>query len=116
MSSTSYTATLSGTSPSVTLSTGATVMVVISASMTAGDDIQCYTGVSVNGGAPADGNSLILAGVISGGMSAGVSGYQASRVVVLTGMTPGSNTFELRYKAAGGTCTISNRSINVISF
>jgi hypothetical protein len=42
---------------------------------------------------------------------------QGSATYFITGLTPGSTTFTLQYKAiGGGTSTISNRSIMVIIY
>lgn len=60
-------------------------------------------------------NNAVVYGV---GPSGGGSGVNAgtSKITTLTGLTPGSTTFTLQYRATGGTLTASQRSITVIPF
>ena len=42
------------------------------------------------------------------------SANQASKSTLLTGLTPGTNTFTLQYKTEGGSVDFANREIFVI--
>jgi hypothetical protein len=48
-----------------------------------------------------------------GGSNAVVS-MGSSRIVLVTGLTSGSNTFTIKYRAGGGTANFYNREITVI--
>jgi hypothetical protein len=53
-------------------------------------------------------------GVREHGSSSAAGFVQASTTTLITGLTPGTNTFPLQHKAAGGTATFSHRTIAVI--
>jgi hypothetical protein len=61
-----------------------------------------FTGSGANSIAASDINALILGGN---------NLQRASASFVLTGLTAGNTTLTSQYKAAGGQCTFSNRSI-----
>ena len=50
------------------------------------------------------------------GSSSNTGDIQASTTTVVTGLTPGSNSFTAQYKSSSNTCTstFSNRTISVI--
>lgn len=41
---------------------------------------------------------------------------QGSSTMLLTGLTPGTNTFTMKYRVTGGTGTVDNRRLTVIPF
>lgn len=99
--STSNTVTLSGspgTNPSVTLVTGATALVSLSAWMSPSDTSQDY--MSVN-----DGQLEIV------GQQAGGYNNQKGLTGIVTGLTPGTNTFTLWYRVGAGTLSVAQRRI-----
>lgn len=114
LTSTSYVATLIGgsTGPVVTANTGAVVIIILTAQMfNATASASEMMGFAISGSttfAAADVDALIQS---SGSVFAPV---QASRVLVLSGLTPGSNTFTAMYKTLTGTATFANREITVI--
>lgn len=111
--STTYT-DLATTGPAVTLTTGTSALVTITAYMstnTAGDGAAAATAVSgATTSAAADVTSMTV-----GNFSAGQA-YQYSATNLITGLTAGSNTFTMKYKAiTGGTASFQNRQIVVES-
>lgn len=103
---------LATSGPSVTLTTGATVLIWMSCysyKTTAGNT--GFLSVDVSGAttiAAADVNSAFAA------EHTGSFGLSVARVLTLV-VTPGSNTFKLRYRVDGGTFFFGNRSIAVLS-
>lgn len=100
--------------PSVTLTTGATVLIWISATITHGAvGNSAHVSVAVSGAttlAAADANSAAVSCYAAG------HNLNAARVLLLTGLTPGSNTFTLKYRNdGGGTWNFHNRSIAVLA-
>ncbi len=98
---------------------GPTVTLVVGASGVAHVDIDCIvgTGSGFNGFvgfvmsgantlAASDGN----AGTVSGSNSQGV----AARRIKLSGLTPGSTTFQLKYRTNGVSFSFQKRSISVV--
>ena len=111
--STSYT-DLTTTGPAVTLTTGTSVFIWMSA-------IAYKTTVS---------NSCWISPAVSGASSIAASDANAvqtssyngltpalpmARILLLSGLTAGSNTFTLRYRVDGGTFNFFNRSIAVLA-
>lgn len=113
-SSSAYT-DLATTTDQVTVTVGASgvVQVVITAwikgSTVDGDIYASFTASGANVLAADDLRSLNIS-TPSGG------GHQSSAVFVLTGMSPGSTTFKMKYKAATGTGTFHSRTISAIAF
>lgn len=112
-SSTSYT-DLATTGPAVTLTTGTSVFIWMSA-------IAYKTTVS---------NSCWISPAVSGASSIAASDANAvqtssyngltpalpmARILLLSGLTAGSNTFTLKYRVDGGTFNFFNRSIAVLA-
>lgn len=98
--------------PAVTVCVGANgkALVTLSASMTGGAGGQyAIMGVAVSGAstvAASDQKALYTtdaAGEVS-----------HSRTFLLTGLTPGNNTFTAKYRVTGGTGTFSNRGVTVV--
>lgn len=114
-SSTGYT-DLSTVGPAVTLETGTEVILWLSCSAakatgTAGNT--CYYSVAVSGAstiAASDNFATISS-------SAGGAGYNMalSRMLKLTGLTPGSNTFTAKYRVDGSTFNFFQRDLTVIA-
>jgi hypothetical protein len=104
--------------PSVTLTTGASVLVTISGRATkaaGGIGNDGFLALDVSGAttiAAADANAASLSyPLASGGFN-----FQLSRTFKVTGLTPGSNTFKLKYRCNGGNAwTFSDRDITVIA-
>lgn len=110
--STSFT-DLTTVGPSVNVVTGANALVFLTAQMT-------------NSGA---GNSAWMSFEVSGASSIGASDaravvitshangnpYRMTAVVMLNTLTPGTNTFQAKYRCGAGTATFSNRTIQVMA-
>ncbi len=100
--------------PAVTLTTGSSVIVWLSCNVTHG-----AAGNSANVSVAISGATTVAAGAAnSGNTSASGASHDnvISRCMVITGLTPGSNTFTLKYQNnGGGTWTFYNRSIVVIA-
>lgn len=112
-SSSSYTSVLTGsTAPSVTVTTGEKAMVAISARVTSSNTSAVYFSYGVSGAttvAPSDSWSAFVSGSTNT-MRIGASG-------IITGLTPGSNTFTMQYRATGSaTGTYQLMNISVIPF
>lgn len=113
-SSTTFTTSLGGTpgtNPSVTLSTGTSVLVSISVEMSSSNatPIYCWTAVGVSGASTI--NPVNALGVVNQAPNTAV--YTSARTFVIDGLTAGTNTFTLQYKVGSGTGNFANRSITV---
>lgn len=103
------------TSTSVTLNVNTAVLIIIAASasnsVTGGFSLISFEASGANTIAASDSNSaeVVINPVPANGYRFGIS---FSRV--LTGLTPGSTTFSMRFKAVGGTAGFSRRSISVV--
>lgn len=100
--------------PSVTVVTGASALVIIGAYIDNNtDQMGGVMGYAISGAttrAAADGPTNFS--VTASGASKGGDGC---REHLATGLTPGSNTFTIKYRRAfGGTARFSNRSITII--
>jgi hypothetical protein len=108
--STSFTATLSGTpgtNPSVTLLTGATAMVWLSGFFSNNGTGGSRIGFAVSGAttvASSDDLSIEHAGVAGLGIHMG-------HVMIISGLTAGTNTFTMQYNVGAGTGTFLRRRI-----
>jgi hypothetical protein len=114
-SSTSYT-DLSTVGPTVTITTGTTALVTVSATLLQnGLDVGGFVSFAVSGAttiSASDDNGI-------SGVGTGVERYgQASfsRTFLLSGLTAGSNVFTMKYRAsAGTTMNFLRRSLTVIA-
>lgn len=110
-STTSYT-NLATVGPTVTVATGTKAMVWFNAWM--GSDtlnIQSFVSVDVTGStsiAASDNWAMILDGVAANNFC------QFSRCHMFTTLTPGSNTFTMKYKAGAGISTFQRRELIVL--
>lgn len=107
--STSYT-DLATVGPSVTVNIGANGMALVcifSIMTNSGAGIN-YAGVEVSGA------SSVSPTNVNACRNTGTSTIGASRTFLQTGLTPGSNTFTMKYNVNSGTGTFFNRSISVI--
>lgn len=99
----------------VTVGPSGAVLVSITAQMTnsgsAGFAIMSFAVSGANTIAASDANSIQYKNPFVGG-----TGPRFGATKVLTGLTPGSTTFKLKFKASGGTATFTNRDISVIPF
>lgn len=117
-STTSTTATLTltgspGTNPSVTLVTGATALVHIggycsNSTLNAAAYLMCGVASGTSPGTGGSSFDLAVWAELAGG-----SGITASRSFVVSGLTPGTNTFALTYAVSSGTGTYSRRTLAV---
>jgi hypothetical protein len=107
--STSFTATLTsgGTNPSVTLVTGTTALVMVSATTS------CTSGFTHNMGVAVSGATTLAASTEKGTYSTQSTANRHSDQYVLTGLTAGTNTFTLQYITASGTASFAQRNITV---
>jgi hypothetical protein len=111
--STSYVTTLTGDSTpiSVTLSTGTSALVCLSASMYASTGINPWTSISVSGATTLSASDD--RGIVIDQPAGGQQGSVAS-TYVLTGLTAGTNTFTMNYRIAGASNnTLVRRSLVV---
>lgn len=110
-SSASYTTTLggsAGTNISVTLATGTTALVSITALMySTTTAFDTYMGVAVSGATTAAAVDNMGCYVNS------LGGQTSTRVLVYSGLTAGVNTFTAQYRTAGSTGNIGWRGITV---
>ena len=110
-SSTTYT-NLTTSGPAVTVTTGTTAVVCLSVSANkSGVGNTAFISVAVSGAttlAASDTNSA------SGAEALSTAGVSINRVLVLTGLTAGSNTFTMKYRVDGGTWNFLNRSLTII--
>lgn len=104
--STSYT-DLTTVGPSVTLVTGTTAIVALSAGMRHSVADVAYMGVAVSGA------STIAAADTQAAEVVGTSTITGALIFKITGLTAGSNTFKARYRTPSGTATYQNRNITV---
>ena len=107
-----------GTTDAVTLVTGAVVQVTVGARIsTATTNDSGFVSFSAGGltaSYPADVYSLNLVAPASG------SALQTTATYLVSGLTPGSNTFALKYKCGGtggggNSCFFANRTISVVN-
>lgn len=109
----SYTASLSGspgTNPSVTLVTGTTALVSFTVLINIGTGGQvALMSVAVSGAGTVAANDAYCC------ESGLLGGLPLTRNFVLTGLTAGTNTFTLNYRASGGaTATYLRRNLTVV--
>lgn len=114
--STSFTATLAGTpgtNPAVTVSTGTSALVIISADISTATAIPAGAFMSF----AVSGATTIAASDTYAAKTTGTVTVGASRVIHLTNLNAGSNVFTLQYHVTSGpTGTYANRSITVVPF
>jgi hypothetical protein len=97
--------------PSVTVQTGAQAFVMIGGRMDdSGGTAQVFIAPAVSGATTIAATDT-FACAVSG--QAGTQ-HQAVFAALVTGLTPGINTFTSKYRTAGGTATFSNRTLTVI--
>lgn len=111
-SSTSYT-DLATAGPSVTMTTGTSVLIILSAvgNKSSGGGNTAFMGIAVSGAttlSPSDATAA-QASPPAGGFGFALGG----NVVVLTGLTAGSNTFTAKYRVDGSTIGFTNRGLTV---
>lgn len=108
--STSYT-DLTTVGPSQSVLTGAQAFVVITCEMSNSGVFQCWAGVAVSGASivAADDADAIQYHSFAAG-----SKHRGSAAALLTGLTPGTNVFTMKYRVAGGTGTFLNRKLFVM--
>jgi hypothetical protein len=88
--------------------TGSSAIVIVTAhaAPTAGNNQVAYVGFSVSGASTVAANDDRALGIFREGAG--------SAFHVVTGLTPGDNTFTLEYHVSGGTFAFSGRNIIVI--
>lgn len=110
--STTYTATLTngGTNVSVTLSTGTTALVMMSAYI-----LSPAAGTFALVGLAVSGASTIAAGATNEVTQSTGQYVHLTRTYVYTGLTAGTNTFTMNYRVTpSGTMTVVNRDLTVV--
>lgn len=111
-SSTTYVDLATVTSVTVTVGPNGRVLLNLSAEFFANTvGVTCYVSVSVSGAtsrAATDGQALVLTVPTTSTV------FQASRSMVLTGLTPGSTTFSIKHRVSSGTGTFSRRELIAI--
>lgn len=103
-SSAAYT-DLATVGPSVTVTTGTSVKVTFVAFVTNASVATNAVSVAVSGATTIAASDIRALNQASGG--------RAAMVCIITGLTPGSNTFTLKYKTSSGTASYLNRDIIV---
>lgn len=100
---------LTTSGPAVTLTTGTKVRVTISAALSnASAGSRAMMGVEVSGA------SSVSATIADSLINAGTNTVAASKTILFTGLTAGSNTFTAKYRSEGSnTATFANRGIFV---
>lgn len=98
--------------PSVTVTTGTKALIAIACMNTTSAADLVYAGVAVSGATTVAASDLYAIGGYTVGVN--VPQTQAANVFMLTGLTPGSNTFTMKYRRASGTATFSQRIITVV--
>lgn len=99
--------------PAASLLTGTTALLTISYRFLAG----AVGNIGVVSYA-VSGSSSIAAADTTAMFSPGLTATNSSdhcRQWVVSGLTPGVNTFTIKYKVSGGTCTFTNRTISVVA-
>lgn len=97
--------------PAVTLNVGGSgkALVVVSAYSFNSGANESYVGFAVSGA------STVAAAIETGStVNGGATAQNFSYTKLLTGLTPGSNTFTAKYAASAGTATFRTRLITVI--
>lgn len=112
--STTYADLLSGAAPAVTITTGVNALVWGTSEMRS-DTVNtfCAIGVAVSGA------STVAADDIATASIDGVTAANNTRTGfchLFTGLTPGSNTFTMKYKTSAGTATFGFRELIVMPF
>jgi hypothetical protein len=111
-SSTSYT-DLTTAGPEVTVTTAEKALVIVSAFFdTTAASRDAFMSYAVSGATTIAVTDTVAARLLSsaGGRTFG----RMTRVSLLTSLTPGSNTFTAKYKAAGGSVSFDSRDLIVI--
>lgn len=98
--------------PFVTIATGTNVLVMVSVTAyRASAGFSAYVGIDVSGA-----TTIAAADVVSAASPGGSYGVLLVRTYLITGLTPGSNTFALKYRCdGGGPWYFFNRSIAVFT-
>jgi len=114
--STSYT-DLTTAGPAVTITTGTSVIVLITADLgdpsnTAGFIRASFAVSGATTRAASDNEALIASGAA---ISTADPFGTYSRAVVITGLTAGSNVFTMKYKVSAGTASFQNRNIVIVA-
>ncbi len=114
--STSY-ADLTTAGPAVTITTGTSVIVLITADLgdpsnTAGFIRASFAVSGATTRAASDNEALIASGAA---ISTADPFGTYSRAVVITGLTAGSNVFTMKYKVSAGTASFQNRNIVIVA-
>jgi hypothetical protein len=110
--STSYT-DLATAGPSVTVTTGTKALVIVGAfSYNSAVGNSSFMSAAVSGASTVAASDDICFSYAPATSNTDIS--RASRAILLTGLTAGSNTFTAKYRASGGTASFGNRTITVI--
>jgi hypothetical protein len=113
--STSYADIPGGTvGPQVTVTTGANALVLLACKMlVSAANNNAYMGFLVSG---ATTQGAFDSGAVSAGLTSALAFTNMSLCFMVTGLTPGSNTFKCQYRVDGATGGFSARKITVIPF
>lgn len=110
--STSYTDLSFTVGAAVTVQTGTAALVLLSASFFNSAAAHCYTSFAVSGAttlAASDSNGFFRP------VGAGIGAAERHNATIpVTGLTPGANTFTMKYKVGAGTGSWTDRRIHVI--
>ena len=100
--------------PSVTITTGTSVIIMFSSIIrnTISSGNTGWVSVGVSGATTLSASDTNAFDAASPGSGFNIAG---SRVLLLTGLTPGSNTFTLKYRVDGSTWAFENRTIAVFA-
>jgi len=110
--STSYT-DLATAGPAVTLTTGATVLVTISCTLSNNNNgPQSYMSQAISGATTVAASDVNAVRFNGGVWASGFGSF--SKTFKVTGLTPGSNTFTAKYRVSSDTGTFLDRTITVV--
>lgn len=107
---------LSTVGPAVTLVTGTTAMVTISATLYTQSADRCYAGVAVSGASTIAGTNNFSASLYSRDAAASDNSIASvSYTGIITGLTAGTNTFTMKFAGTSSNLmSASNRSLTVV--
>lgn len=116
-SSTSYTDLTASPGPAATVTSGSQALVFISARLTSSvDTTSMFASFAISGATTnAADDRLAIEFQTSGGAN---RAFRGTAALLVTGLTPGSNTFTMKYRVSGGgaTGTGQYRQISVLPF
>jgi hypothetical protein len=102
--------------PAVTLTTGTSVLLCVSTYMSIGQNLGAAMGFAVSGATTLAATLTTSVSIRTANITSESFDFRGSRVVVVTGLTPGSNTFTAKFASylGGGSATFQDRQLWVM--